>query len=322
MDVYDRCEGETEAREAMKQQLCDAINAKVDERARVSRLLAEADKILEEVNDYRRSQREIRQMIENRDIRWYLLVWKRGYFCCKLNQLGEEKERRDALVERMQRMKRVRPAAERYKPIGCAFLPASRRLVIDISALTNVKKGMVAMTQMINYYCDNYGVYQYSPLPGTGYKYYSGERLIIYVITEEMSKNQIKEMVKGIKINEIEGYKLKNTFKVIINASKWQGCKDWRREMILDYDMAGKPLDIREQMLLAWKNCKNIEELNRKCLFLKRCQRKQLEPWPFVWHQFNGMELVDESRESLERRQEAFRAGMGDFGPFMPGEAK
>lgn len=321
MDVYDRYEGEAEEREAMKRRLCDAINKKIDESVRKSRILAEVDKILEEIGDYRESQQEIRRMIEKRDIRWYLLVWKRGYFCCRLKRLEDEKERREALLERMQRMKRIRPAAERYKPIGCAFLPASRRLVIDISALNNIKRGMVAMTQMINYYCDNYGVYQYSPLPGTGYKYYSGEKIIIYVITPEMSEKQIKNLVSGAKKDEINDYSLKSTFKVIINASKWRGCEDWRREMILDYNMAGKQLDIREQMLLAWKNCRDMEELNTKCHFLAYCQRKQLEPWPFTWHQFSGMELVDESRESLEQRQEAFRAVEGNFCLPVPGEA-
>lgn len=322
MDVYDRQEGETEEREAIKRRLCEAINEKIDESVRKSRLLAEVDKILADNDDDKRNQQEIREMIDKRDIKWYPRLWQHGYFCYKLKYLKGDEERRKALKERMNRLKRIRPAAERYRPVGYAFLPATQRLIIDISQLENKKRGFVAMVQMVNYYCDNYGVYQYSPLPGTGYKYYSGERIIIYMITPEMNKNQVNEMVKKIKRDEIEGFSLKQTYKVIINANEWRGCEDWRREMILDYNMAGKELDIREQMLLAWKNCRDMEELNKKCHFLEYCRRKQLEPWPFTWHRFSGMELVDESRESLEQRQEAFRAGNGVFCLPVPGEAK
>ena len=321
MDVYDRYEGEAEEREAMKRQLCDAINKKIDESVRKSRILAEVDKIMSDNDNDKQNQQEIREMINKRDIRWYPRLWQQGYFCYKLKYLKGDEKRRKAIKERMSRLKRIRPAAERYKPVGYAFLPATRRLIIDISQLENKKRGFVAMVQMVNYYCDNYGVYQYSPLPGTGYKYYSGERIIIYMITPEMNKNQVNEMVKKIKRDEIEGFNLKQTYKVIINANEWRGCEDWRREMILDYNMAGKQLDIREQMLLAWKNCRDMEELDKKCHFLAYCQKKQLEPWPFTWHQFSGMELVDESRESLERRQEAFRAVKGDFRLLMPREA-
>lgn len=321
MDVYDRREGEAEEQEATKRRLCDAINRKIDESVRKSRILAEVDKILADNDADKLNQQEIREMIDKRDIKWYPRLWQQGYFCYKLKYLKGDEKRREALKERMNRLKRIRPAAERYKPVGCAFLPATKRLIIDISQLENKKRGFVAMVQMVNYYCDNYGVYQYSPLPGTGYKYYSGEKIIIYMITPEMNKNQVNETVKRIKRDEIEGFSLKQTYKVIINANEWRGCEDWRREMILDYNMAGKQLDIREQMLLAWKTCRDMEELNTKCHFLAYCQRKQLEPWPFTWHQFSGMELVDESRESLERRQEAFRAAKGDSCLPVPGEA-
>lgn len=321
MDVYDRREGEAEEREAMKRRLCDAISRKIDESVRKSRILAEVDKILADNDADKRNQQEIREMINKRDIKWYPRLWQQGYFCYKLKYLKGDEKRREALKERMNRLKRIRPAAERYKPVGCAFLPATKRLIIDISQLENKKRGFVAMVQMVNYYCDNYGVYQYSPLPGTGYKYYSGEKIIIYMITPEMNKNQVNETVKRIKRDEIEGFSLKQTYKVIINANEWRGCEDWRREMILDYNMAGKQLDIREQMVLAWKNCRDMEELNTKCHFLAHCQRKQLEPWPFTWHQFSGMELVDESRENLEQRQEAFRAVEGNSCLPVPREA-
>ena len=292
VDSYSRREGESEERDAIKKSLCAEIDKKIDRRIEIEKLLKKADDIMEENQEDKKNQKIVRELINKREIGWYPKIWKAGYLCYKLQYLKGEEVRKKKLKERMILLKRLRKAAEQYKPVGYSFLPSGRRLIIDISQLENIKKGFVAVTQMINYYCDNYGVYQYSPVQGTGYKYYSGEHIIIYFITPEMTENQIKEIVKNIKKEEIKNYKLKNTFKVIINGSKWRGCEDWRREMILDRNMQGEELDIRVEILLAWKKCRNLEELIKKWNFLEYCKNKELKPWPFEWHELTGLELI------------------------------
>lgn len=292
VDSYSRREGESEEREYIKKLLCEQINKKIDRKIEMERLLKKADEIMEENQEDKKNQKVIREMINKRKIGWYPKIWKAGYLCYKLQYLKGEEIRKKRLKERMILLKRLRKAAEQYKPVGYSFLPKGNRLIIDISKMVNIKKGFIAITQMINYYCDNFGVYQYSPVKGTGYKYYSGERIIVYFITPEMTENQIKEIVKNIKKEEIKNYNLKNTFKVIINGSKWRGCEDWRREMITDKDTKGDDVDFRIQMLLAWKGCRSMEELNEKCHFLNYCKNKGLEPWPFKWHEPTGLELI------------------------------
>lgn len=292
VDSYSRREGESEEREYIKKLLCEQINKKIDRKIEIKRLLKKADDIMEENQEDKKNQQIVRELINKRETRWYPKIWKAGYLCYKLQYLKGEEIRKKRLKERMILLKRLRKAAEQYKPVGYSFLPSGRRLIIDISQLENIKKGFIAITQMINYYCDNYGVYQYSPVRGTGYKYYSGERIIVYFITPEMTENQIKEIVKNIKKEEIKNYNLKNTFKVIINGSKWRGCEDWRREMITDKDTKGDDVDFRIQMLLAWKGCRSMEELNEKYHFLDYCKKKGLEPWPFKWHEHTGLELI------------------------------
>lgn len=292
VDSYSRREGETEEWEVIKKLLCEKMDEKIDDRIRIERLIKKADEIMAENKEDIKNQKEVRELINKRETSWYPKIWQAGYLCYKLRKLEGDDIRQKRLKERMILLKRIRAAAQQYKPVGYSFLPKDNRLIIDISEMVNVKRGFVAITQMINYYCDNYSVYQYSPLPGTGYKYYSGERIIVYFITPEMTKEQIKEIVKKIKIDEIEGYKLKNTYKVIINGSKWRGCEDWRREMITDKDTKGDDVDFRIQMLLAWKGCRSMEELNKKHNFLEYCRRKGLEPWPFKWHEHSGLELI------------------------------
>lgn len=292
VDSYSRREGESEEREAIKRLLCEQIDKKIDEEVRKSRIENEIKKILEDNKEDKKNQEEVRQMINERSTKWYLKVWEEGYLCYKLKRLPGEDKRRQAIKTRMTRLKRIRPAIERYRPIGYSFLPTERRLILDISEMVNIKRGFVGLVQMINYYCDNYSVYQYSPLPGTGYKYYSGERIIVYFINIDFSEKQIEKIVDGAKKDETNGFNLKTTYKIIINASKWRGCQDWRREMIIDKDTKGDDVDFRIQMLLAWKGCRSMEELNEKYHFLNYCKKKGLEPWPFKWHEPTGLELI------------------------------
>ena len=292
VDSYSRREGETEEREAIKKLLCKQMDEEIDERIRIDRLLKKADEIMAENKEDKKNQKEVREMINRRETGWYPKIWQDGYLCYKLQKLQGDDIRQKRLKERMILLKRIRAAAEQYKPVGYSFLPTERRLIIDISEMVNVKRGFVAITQMINYYCDNYGVYQYSPLPGTGYKYYSGERIIVYFINIDFTEKQIKKIVGGAKKDVIDDFNLKNTYKVIINGSKWRGCQDWRREMITDKDTKGDDVDFRIQMLLAWKGCRSMEEFNEKYHFLDYCKKKGLEPWPFKWHERTGLELI------------------------------
>ena len=292
VDSYSRREGETEEWEAFKKLFYEKIKKKIDERVKKSRKEDEVNKILEDNKEDKENQEEVRKMINERSTKWYLKIWEEGYLCYKLRKLPEGDKRRKAIKTRMTRLKRIRPAAEIYRPIGCSFLPTERRLIIDISEMVNVKRGFVGVVQMINYYCDNYGVYQYSPIPGTGYKYYSGERIIVYFINIDFTEKKIKNLISGAKKDEINGFNLKTTYKVIINASKWRGCQDWRREMITDKDTKGDDVDFRIQMLLAWKGCRSMDELNEKYHFLDYCKKKGLEPWPFKWHESTGLELI------------------------------
>ena len=117
-------------------------------------------------------------------------------------------------------------------------------------------------------------------------------RIVPDTVLRNFRYKEYNEIVKNIKKEEIKNYNLKNTFKVIINGSKWRGCEDWRREMIIDKDTKGDDVDFRIQMLLAWKGCRSMEELNEKCHFLNYCKNKGLEPWPFKWHESTGLELI------------------------------
>lgn len=292
VDSYSRREGETEEWEMIKKLLSKQMDEKIDDRIRIEKLIKKADEIMKENQEDIENQKIVREMINKRETSWYPKIWQAGYLCYKLRKLEGEEIREKRLKERMTLLKRIRAAAEQYKPVGCSFLPKGNRLIIDISEMVNVKRGFVAITQMINYYCDNYGVYQYSPIPGTGYKYYSGERIIVYFINIDFTEKQIKNLISGAKKDEIDSFKLKNTYKVIINGSKWRGCEDWRREMITDKDTKGDDVDFRIQMLLAWKGCRSMEELNEKYHFLDYCRKKGLEPWPFKWHERTGLELI------------------------------
>ena len=134
-------------------------------------------------------------------------------------------------------------------------------------------------------YCDYYNIYQYSPLPNTGYKYYSGERMIIYYMTDDLNKQQKKRLSQAIQKKLVNGYELKNTFQIIIKFGKWEGkltnSNDWKYCIIYDN------IDVKQSILINWKQKQSTVELFKECNLLKYCRKRGIQPWPFHFKEFN-----------------------------------
>ncbi len=190
------------------------------------------------------------------------------------------------LKKRKQRWEILRLSLEtRYRPIGLSFLPGARKMIFDFRLCNQPYESYLQMYIMILNYCDYYNIYQYSPLPNTGYKYYSGERTIFYYMTDDLNKQQKNRLSRAIKQKEVNGYKLENTFQIIIKFGKWEGkltqSDDWKYCMIYDNK------DIKQSILINWKQKQSTVELFKDCDLLKYCRKRGIQPWPFHFKEFN-----------------------------------
>lgn len=240
--------------------------------------------IYKEMKYEREKQEEIRKLIDERNSKWYIKSYKEGlinYPYPKLEKLYL-KERKEKITERYKRLKRIRLASKHYGPLNKLFIPGNKKLIIEINELIKPKKGLISIIEMINYYCESYGIYQYSPIPKTGYRYYSGEQIIIYIIDENMKNKSIKKLSKAARLKKYGIYKIDNCWKVIITLQKWKGCKDWERMKFIG-NIGYYNIDPREESILAWKSCLNMNDLIDKWNHLIWCKNLNLEPWPYQW---------------------------------------
>ena len=241
-------------------------------------------KILEEMNYEFERQKMIRELIEKRDKKWYEESYRLGFPSYMFKPFKEKylKERRENIQRRYQILKRIRTVVKPYGPLRRIFLPGKNRLIIDFHEYERPIFGIISIIEMLNWYNEPYEIYQYSGIEGTGYRYYSGEKIIIYIIPPKMRMSSIKKISKAAKKRKVNGYNIEKCYKVIITLKKWKGCKDWNKIKGIDYINYYKR-DLREEALLAWKNCQTLNELEEKNHHLEWCKKQGLEPWPFKW---------------------------------------
>ena len=241
-------------------------------------------KIIEEMSYEFERQKKIRELINKKDIKWYETSYKKGFPSYGNKRLEKRylEKRKEAIRKRYEILKRIRRAAKRYGPMRRIFYPGKKRLVMDFHEYRKPLQGLLSTIEMINWYNEPYEIYQYSPIPGTGYKYYSGESIIIYIIDEKMTESQMKRLSEAARQEKANGYNIENCWKVIITLKDWNGCKDWSRMKAIEYIQYIK-INPCETSLLLWRNCYSVNDLLGKCQHLSWCRKQGLDPWPFKW---------------------------------------
>lgn len=239
--------------------------------------------ILREMEYERQVQEEIRKKILRNDVTWYRQAYVNGLACYPLKEPSKEdvRRRREAMKRRYKIMKRIRPAACQYGVVGVEFYPGNRRVVIEMWRSMHPRLGIVALMAVINYYCDTYGVYVYSPLPGTGYKYYTGEKILVYVVDTTMSEKQVEKVSKAARNEKsVNGHSLKSTWKVIVALREWQGCPDWQHESCMD-SVGYRHVNYWVEAIVAWKCSPSVNYMVHQWNFASYCRKRELVPWPF-----------------------------------------
>lgn len=287
--------------ETPKEREIREIQERYREMAKEIWLVAEGErmkgrKILEEMNYEIEEQEKVRKLIEEQSSEWYEESYKKGLISYSMKSIEKrwKKERQENIQRRYRILKRIRLVVKSYGPMRRTFLPYRKRLIIDYHLLKKPMRGLISIIEMINYYCNSIDIYKYSPVIGSGYRYYTGERVIIYVIDEKMSINSIKKISKAARQKKANGYNIERCWKVIITLQKWKGCLQWERMKCVG-NIGYYKLDPREESILAWKGCLSINQLIEEWNYLGWCRKEGLEPWPYRWKKG----IFDEEKETV-----------------------
>ena len=97
---------------------------------------------------------------------------------------------------------------------------------------------------------DSWDIYMFNPIGmRSGYKYYRGEKMIIYQISYCMSNKEVKNITKLIKSTTANGHDISNVYKIVIVNRNWNGLKDWK---MFDLGRDGEPMF--EYFYRSWTN--------------------------------------------------------------------
>ena len=168
-----------------------------------------------------------------------------GYICSMylLRRMDEQ-----AIVERKKAIK------ERYhnpRIVPRRLMPVNRQFIIRITDQPHHTCHVENMLRWMKMVLEKDDIYMYDPTgTGTGYKYYRGERIIVYQIGAYLSLNERSHVVKQLLKDSANGYSFEKpnpVYKMVIMEVDIPQIPDWPV-----FDSGDDRSKVRTAFLMAW----------------------------------------------------------------------
>ena len=143
----------------------------------------------------------------------------------------EFKEEREQIVKIRYNKKKIK------KENSNNVYPHDMKICIDLSRIKKENRD-IGLTNVIFGIINNIdpeNIYMFNVLgKESGYKYYLGEKVIIYQITNKSSIDEIKQIKNYLNETEVHGIKFekRKVRKILITTVKYQIDKDWKKYTI------------------------------------------------------------------------------------------
>lgn len=270
---------------------CKKLNVKVDENKYIDvnkqmffEKVFQAEKIIE--NDMNEAEKlnQFRELCraKNKEACYWLYV--NGYFFAGMEFPQLLKERKIALSMRLRALKRNRVnELWKYSSMSLYFHPRWKKLILDLTDCKKPKGILMKISLILNYYLRPGDMYMYNPINRAGYKYYSGENIIIYVVYENMSPVQKSRLKSAWNLKLVNGYDVENVWKVIITLdwnTSWitkhdQLNEGWEIHRVVDvHPYTRKKVNLVESFFIAW-----LGEHAFRNTFVNHCTLRNIPLW-------------------------------------------
>lgn len=154
---------------------------------------------------------------------------------------------------RFERLKAIKERYQRTRTITGGIMPVHRNFKIRITAqkcriskIVRIIKWMIVGALL-----DADDIYMYNPTgTGSGYKYYHGERIIVYQVGPYLSRNERFQIEKQILCDSPNGYSLEKpnrVYKMVIMEMDIPILRDWDT-----FDAGSEKGQTRIAFLTAW----------------------------------------------------------------------
>lgn len=205
------------------------------------------------------------------------------------------RKRKEAVLKRYTTWKRLRPYLKTHGlKMDTRMYPTRRVTVFQFHSkeTKEVAYMMNLFIQMMATYLPLSSVYQYDPVYGAGYRYYSGEPIVVYYATDAIlsSKRKMERLHKAICEEKANGYDMTRVKRVILCNYDWELKTGEKNSTCITISPYGG--DVREQILRGWKQYYGKKPLFEMFQILNYVKLQKTLPWPFQFK--NGMlELLD-----------------------------
>lgn len=167
------------------------------------------------------------------------IYWKGGIFPLKMIRRGSEEMRKDRTEAVKKRFKR---ATETEKGV----FPVNHSIVFDISRMKHKTTSVERIIKMMIIFVDEESIYMYDPDGrGTGYKYYKGEKIMVYQIGPFLTRNERFRIERQIRRTEFNGY-TKEVFKIVITEEPLKILEEW------PVFKSSTIEELKDSFLIAW----------------------------------------------------------------------
>lgn len=246
----------------------------------------------EETEEVEKKREFLRLLLKNGN--WTEFLYRNGYLCSPFNPKRRiqlySAERLQVIRQRYQTWKRIRPyLTAKGLTEDTRMYPAYKNCIFHLHAKDpeDLLTSSNLLIQMIMNYIPFYNIYLYDPLPNGNhaYRYYSGEPILVYFITESIAENphHLRRVKKAIFQQKANGYSLKNVYKLVICTFDWKPLDDQRgtgefKVFTLNPD-AG---DLRQQCMAYWKDYTGSEPFFKALNTMDYVKKHRVLPWPYT----------------------------------------
>ena len=249
--------------------------------------------ITTECNDIHDKIKFLQLLVENNTKEWTKLLYTGGYLCplyVPFRRTAEMKaERKNNIRKRYKTWKRLRPYLRQH---GIAenetMYPVYKHTIFHFRCEKYKDERFTCnvFVQMILNYIPFYNVFLYDPLEDThmGYRYYSGEPIVIYYMTQEMIDNATKKkrFREAVLKRKANGYSLRNVWKIVICVGEWKALDDPRGNGDFEIFEADPDCEnISAQCMLYWKDYNDHKPLFEVYNVIKYAISEKILPWPY-----------------------------------------
>lgn len=237
----------------------------------------------------------IRLLKENSDD-WSHFLFRAGYVYPiavdgDLKDLEDDlKVRKENIRKRYLCWKNLRHYLTKSGATDESLFPAYKHSIYQFLYDDNAHAYMLFFTMLVNY-IPLYELYMYDPVPGGnhGYRYYSGEKIIVYQLNKKMADDRHYRMRvrRAISAKVANGYDLKDVYKLVLCNFDWNVLDEQKgrprqtgsfKLFVLNPNMP----EFYKWCLVYWKDYSDPQPFFTKFNVLNYARTERVLPWPYM----------------------------------------